>query len=96
MTLLVTSQSQLSSRCVYVQYTIGLWSTSFTHYIISCAINSLFLPQSELDHDNEVSCIDLDCDALRVASGTVDGRHCSRASFRLFKISLCPVILQGT
>jgi hypothetical protein len=29
--------------------------------------------QCELDHDNEVTCIDLDCDALRVASGTVDG-----------------------
>lgn len=31
--------------------------------------------QCELDHDNEVTCVDLDREPLRVASGTVDGEH---------------------
>ena len=33
------------------------------------------LSQCELDHDNEVTCVDLDREPLRVASGTVDGEH---------------------
>ena len=39
------------------------------HNIMVCVVHM----QCELDHDNEVTCVDLDCDALRVASGTVDG-----------------------
>lgn len=35
---------------------------------------SILVMQCELDHDNEVTCVDLDCDALKVASGTVDGK----------------------
>lgn len=33
----------------------------------------MFSWQCELDHDNEVTCVDLDSDGLKVASGTVDG-----------------------
>lgn len=32
--------------------------------------------QCELDHDNEVKCMDLDDDVSKVASGTIDGETC--------------------
>jgi factor associated with neutral sphingomyelinase activation len=50
--------------------TVKIWTLP---YDPSCHKPETAELQSELDHDNEVSCIDLDCDSLRVASGTVDG-----------------------
>jgi factor associated with neutral sphingomyelinase activation len=50
--------------------TVKIWTLPFDP---SCHKPDPAELQCELDHDNEVTCIDLDCDALRVASGTVDG-----------------------
>ena len=45
-------------------------------YNIMYIVHVHIFVQCELDHDNEVSCIDLNSDALKVASGTVDGMKC--------------------
>ena len=44
------------------------------HGLILSSLPSFHL-QCELDHDNEVSCVDVDTSATRVASGTVDGGY---------------------
>ena len=40
-----------------------------------CVCDRVYSMQCELDHDNEVSCLDLNSAATKVVSGTVDGTY---------------------